>query len=326
MNLIDKVRSAELNSKKPSILVIGDLMLDHYIRGEASRLSPEAPVPIVNVKGELTTLGGAGNVVQNLVALGAEVTVAGIVGDDLMGEQLIRILEDEGVSASAVIKDGARPTTVKTRVLAGRHQLVRIDHEVTDPIAKSLADTLSEKIGEALNKADIIIFSDYNKGLFEAGLTQQLITLANSNDKKVIIDPKGLNYQKYKGAYLIKPNRKELAEAANSGQIKNAQELHHAAEVIFSQTDTTYLVVTLSEDGMAILTRQSSKMLPVKATEVFDVTGAGDTVIATITYFLALGFPVEEACELANHAAAIVIRHVGSATTTIEDIVNDMTE
>jgi len=320
-NLQERVRSIQT---QPSILVIGDLMIDHYIWGNASRLSPEAPVPIVNVKNESVTLGGAGNVVQNLVSLGANVTVAGVIGDDAKGGELINILQNEGVKTNTIIKDASRPTTVKTRVLAGRHQLVRIDHETTDAISKELEDELADKLAAIIDKADVIIFSDYNKGLFAPALTQRLIKIAAGHGKKVIIDPKGLNYEKYNGAYLIKPNRKELAEAAKTESIKNVEELQEAAKVIFSQTETEYLIVTLSEDGMAIVTEQSSKLLPVKATEVFDVTGAGDTVIATIAYFIASGFTVEEACELANHAAAIVIRHVGSATTTIGEIINDM--
>lgn len=281
-------------------------------------------MPIVNVKNESTTLGGAGNVVQNLVALGADVSVAGIIGDDATGRQLIQMLEGEGVKTDTIIKDAKRPTTIKTRVLAGRHQLVRVDREITDPLSAKLENELAEKLTAIIDKADIIVFSDYNKGLFAPALTQRLINMAAAHQKKVIVDPKGLNYEKYRGAYLIKPNRKELAEAAKTESIKNIDELREAAETVFAQTETAYLVVTLSEEGMAILTPKSSQLLPVKATEVFDVTGAGDTVIASITYFLALGFTVEEACELANHAAAIVIRHVGSATTTIDEIINDM--
>jgi rfaE bifunctional protein kinase chain/domain len=324
MNLTDKVLSLQSAQKQPSILVIGDLMIDHYIWGNATRLSPEAPVPIVNVKNESTTLGGAGNVVQNLVSFGANVIVAGVIGNDAMGNQLIEILEAEGVKTNIIIKDNSRPTTVKTRVLAERHQLVRIDKEVTNAISEVLADELTEKLTAIVDSADIIVFSDYNKGLFSPALTQQLIKIANDHQKKVIIDPKGLNYEKYNGAFLIKPNRKELAEAAKTESLKNIDELQEAAQTIFAQTKTAYLIVTLSEDGIAIITEQTSKLLPVKATEVFDVTGAGDTVIAAIAYFIATGFTVEEACELANHAAAIVVRQVGSATTTIDEIIKDM--
>jgi rfaE bifunctional protein kinase chain/domain len=324
--LADKVRSIQSAQKKPAILVIGDLMIDHYIWGDATRLSPEAPVPIVNVKNESTTLGGAANVAQNLVALGATVTLSGIVGNDSSGNDLAQILTNEGIATHTIIKDDSRPTTLKTRVLAGSHQLVRIDREVTDALSSDLENELISKLSACMDETDIIILSDYNKGLFSPGLTQRLIEIAKEKQKKVIIDPKGLNYAKYKGAYLVKPNRKELAEAAKVEKIKTIQDLQEAAKIIFAQTETEYLVVTLSEEGMVILSRDGYKALPVKATAVFDVTGAGDTVIATIAYFLASGLSIEDACELANHAAAIVIRHVGSATTTVDEILKDMAD
>jgi rfaE bifunctional protein kinase chain/domain len=324
MNLKDKVRSIQSAQKVPVILVIGDLMIDHYIWGNATRLSPEAPVPIVHVKNESTTLGGAGNVVQNLVSLGANVSIAGVIGDDADGANLIKILESEAVKTDNIVKDSTRPTTVKTRVLAGSHQLVRIDREVNDAITIDLEDELISKLSNNIEQADIILLSDYNKGLLSPTLTQRIIKLAAQHNKKVIIDPKGLNYEKYAGSFLIKPNRKELAEAAKVEKIDSITDVEDAAKSIFAQTNTEYLIVTLSEEGMAIVTPQSSKLLPVKATEVFDVTGAGDTVIATIAYFIASGLTVNEACELANHAAAIVIRHIGSATTTIDAILKDM--
>ena len=324
--LKDKVLSIRDSEATPTILVIGDLMVDHYIWGEATRLSPEAPVPVVNVKNESTTLGGAGNLTQNLVALGAKVVLAGIIGDDAAGIQLKDILHAENVVTDCIITDNNRPTTVKTRVLAGSHQLVRIDREVTDQVDIVIEDDLIEKVSKNIDAADIVIFSDYNKGLFSPVLTQRLMKVANEKQKKVIVDPKGMNYGKYKGAYLIKPNRKELAEAAKLEKIRNVDDLQEAAKVIFTQTQTDYLVVTLSEEGMVILSELAYKSLPVKATQVFDVTGAGDTVLAAIAYFMAVGFSVEEACEVSNHAAAIVIRQVGSASATIDEILNDMTE
>lgn len=323
--LLDKVRSIQQKQKPPAILVIGDLMIDHYIWGDATRLSPEAPVPIVNVKSESTTLGGAANVAQNLVALGANVTLGGLIGNDTFGERLIEILESEGIATDAIIKDTQRPTTVKTRVVAGSHQLVRVDREITDPVRSELEDELADKLDHYINEADIVLFSDYGKGLFSKDLTQRLISLAKQKEKKVIIDPKGLDYEKYKGAFIIKPNRKELAEAAKTERIKSVEDLQKAAKVIFKQTGVEYLVVTLSEEGMVILDEITYKLLPVKATAVFDVTGAGDTVLATMAYFIASGLSIEDACELANHAAAIVIRRVGSATTTIDEIINDIT-
>ena len=322
--MIDKIRAIQSLNTKPTILVIGDLMIDHYIIGGATRLSPEAPVPIVNVKKETYTLGGAGNVVQNLVSLGAKVTVAGVIGDDASASQVIDILTEEGVETHTIIKDSSRPTTVKTRVLAGSHQLVRVDREVTDAVSLAIEDELIGKLTAYIAQADMVVLSDYNKGLFSPSLTQKVIIEANKHGKKVVIDPKGLNYEKYKGAFIIKPNRKELAEAAKTENINSLESLQQAAKVIFGQTGTEYIVVTLSEEGMVILSELTHKLLPVKATEVFDVTGAGDTVLATMAYFIACGLSIEEACELANHAAAIVIRQVGSATTTVDEIIKDM--
>lgn len=325
MNLLkDKVQTIQTSAKTPSILVVGDLMVDHYIIGSASRLSPEAPVPIVNVKEETTTLGGAGNVVQNLVSLGAKVTVAGVIGDDSAAAELIAILTNEGVETDTIIKDNSRPTTVKTRILVGSHQLVRVDREVTDEVSEAIGSELIDKLNAHIDEVDMVLLSDYNKGLFSPLLTQAVIKAANAKGKKVIIDPKGLNYQKYEGAFIIKPNRKELSEAAKTEKINSIETLQSAAKVILQQTGAEYIVVTLSEEGMVILSENAHTLLPVKATEVFDVTGAGDTVLATMAYFMASGLTVEEACELANHAAAIVIRRVGSATTTVQEIIEDI--
>jgi rfaE bifunctional protein kinase chain/domain len=324
MTLTDKVRSIQKSGKQPSILVIGDIMIDHYIWGGATRLSPEAPVPIVNVKRETTTLGGAGNLTQNLVSLGAKVMLGGVKGDDAAGKQLIEILVNEGVKTDTIITDSNRPTTIKTRVLAGNQQIVRIDRELTDSLTVELENELLAKLTAHITEADIVVLSDYNKGLFSPAFTQNIIKAANDRQKKVIVDPKGLNYAKYKGAFLIKPNKKELAEAAKAEKISTIEHVQDAAKVIIEQTNVTYLVVTLSEEGMAIVSENDCKILPVKATEVFDVTGAGDTVLAAIAYFIASGLTVEESCDLANHAAAIVIRHIGSATTTIDQIIDDI--
>lgn len=323
--LLDKIRSVQNTPSQPNILVIGDIMIDHYIWGVATRLSPEAPVPVVNVSRESTTLGGAGNVAQNLISLGAKVTLAGVIGEDAAGSELIAILNKENVDTCALVKDTSRPTTVKTRVLAGNHQLIRVDREQTEPLAEALEDELVSKLQSCILNADIILFSDYNKGLFQPGLTQKLLSAAQEAGKKVIVDPKGLDYAKYKGAYLIKPNRKELAEAVKSSGIKSVEDVQQAADNIIALTGAAYMVVTLSEEGIVIVSKSGHQLLPVKATQVFDVTGAGDTVLATMAYFMAAGLSVEDACELANHAAAVVIRQVGSATATLDEIIDNIT-
>lgn len=324
--LIDKLRQVQSSNKNPSILVIGDLMIDHYISGEASRLSPEAPVPVVSVKNDTLMLGGAGNVVKNLTSLGANVCAAGITGNDDYGKQMLNLLKQENALTNAVITDSSRTTTIKTRVLVGSHQMLRIDREVTDCINAATADKLLIEIEAFINKADLVVLSDYNKGLFSPSLTQNIIAIANKLGKKIVVDPKGLCYSKYKGSYIIKPNRKELAQAANMEKILSVQDLKEAAQVILTQTESQYLVVTLSEDGMAILSNDNYQLLPVKASNVFDVTGAGDTALATMAYFIALGFDIDEACEIANNAAAIVIQQIGSAATNIDEIIDYMTK
>jgi rfaE bifunctional protein kinase chain/domain len=320
--LAEKLHYAHLNNPKPQILVIGDLMLDHYIFGTATRLSPEAPVPVVNVQKETKIVGGAANVASNLVDLGAKVALAGIIGTDTFGAEIIEILQEKQIETELVLKDASRTTTVKTRVIAGNHQIVRIDMEDVHDITVELEDRFLTSLNGAIQKSDIIILSDYNKGLLTHALSLRIIASCNAHGKKIIVDPKGLDYSKYAGAYLIKPNRKELAEAAKTDKVRNQEELERAATVIFECTSAAYLIVTLSEGGIAFITPDTSKILPVVATEVYDVTGAGDTVIATLAYCLSLGFPIEDACHYSNYAASIVIKQIGSATTTIEEIIS----
>lgn len=322
--LIDKVRALQNTSTPPKILIVGDLMIDQYIWGDASRLSPEAPVPIVNVGKESSTLGGAGNVAQNLLSYQAKVVVAGVIGEDAAGKELLKMLADERADTQGILIDPQRITTLKTRIIVGSHQIVRVDREVSQTISSVCEENLLNKIIPILAKVDVVLLSDYNKGVLSPLLCARIIQECKKLDKKVIVDPKGLDFEKYKGAFIIKPNKKEIAQAVKIEKIGTIEDLQKAASTLFELTEVDYLVVTLSEEGMAILTKNSYDLLEVKATEVFDVTGAGDTVLATLAYFIALGFTVEEACELANHAAAIVIRRVGSASTSVKEIIEDM--
>ncbi len=319
--LAEKLNNAHRTQPKPNILVIGDLMLDHYIFGSATRLSPEAPVPIVNVKKENKIVGGAANVASNLIDLGAIVYLAGITGNDSFGEEIKSILQTKNIDTHLILKDESRTTTVKTRVIAGNHQIVRIDQEDTHDISSTLEDLFFEALFPCIASSDIVILSDYNKGLLTKNLSLRIIESCNQLQKKIIVDPKGLDYTKYEGSFIIKPNRKELAEAAKTEKIATEADLIKAAGVIFSHTKATWLIVTLSEGGIAIINPDSCKIIPVVATEVYDVTGAGDTVIATLSYCIALGFSIEDASIISNYAASIVIKHIGSATTTIEEII-----
>jgi rfaE bifunctional protein kinase chain/domain len=319
--LTEKLYNAYHNNAAPDILVIGDLMLDHYLFGSASRLSPEAPVPIVRTNKESKIIGGAANVASNLIDLGAKVYLGGVVGNDTFADDVKDLLVAKGIDSQLIIKDESRVTTVKTRVIVGNHHIVRIDREDVHSISSELEASFFTYLVPFIQKADIVILSDYNKGLLTPSLSLKIINYCNSIGKKTLIDPKGLDYSKYEGAYLIKPNRKELTEAAKAERINTNEDLVKAAHIILDATKATYLIVTLSEAGIAIITKDDCKILPVAATEVYDVTGAGDTVIATLAYCLALGFDIQEAATVANHAASIVIKHIGSATTNIEEII-----
>ncbi|WP_316804511.1 D-glycero-beta-D-manno-heptose-7-phosphate kinase [Pedobacter nototheniae] len=322
--LSEKLYNAYKTKSKPNVLVIGDLMLDHYIFGSANRLSPEAPVPVININKETKIVGGAANVASNLKALGANVYLAGVTGNDVYGAEIKSILDSNQIDTSLIMMDDNRLTTIKTRVIAGNHHIVRIDKEDIHDISTQLQNAFVNAVEVCIQKADIVILSDYNKGLLSHNLSLKIIELCKQNNKKVVVDPKGLDYSKYHGAYIIKPNRKELAEASKTERIVSNEALVKAADVIFKITQAEYLVVTLSEAGIAIINEKEHKVIPVVATEVYDVTGAGDTVIATLAYCLALGFDIEEAATIANYAAAIVIKHIGSATTTIEEVIQSL--
>lgn len=308
--------------KRPSILVIGDIMADRYVWGSTTRISPEAPVPVVSVRDETISLGGAANVAQNLCKLDAHVSLCGIVGSDAYGPDIQKLLKKEKIENDLVIKDNSRITTVKTRVMAGNHQLLRIDREITKNIDTGIEDVLISKISKKIDTTDIIMLSDYNKGLLTENFTHRLITICNSKNKKVIVDPKGLHYEKYKGAWLIKPNKRELAEATANEKIETPDSLIKAGRKLITKTKSQYLVVTLSEEGLALISKKTDQHFPVKAREVFDVTGAGDTVFACLGYFVAVGLDLTTACELANYAAAIAVSKVGSVAVTTQDIIN----
>lgn len=312
--------------KQPHILVIGDIMADRYIWGSASRISPEAPVPVVNVKNETITLGGAANVAQNLHKLNARVSICGVTGSDTVARTVIEQLKKEKIDATSVIADPSRPTTLKTRIMAGTHQLLRVDRETTTDINTDIETRLLDKLETKLKHTDLVLLSDYNKGLLTHNFTQKLLRLCQEADKKVMVDPKGLHYEKYAGAWLIKPNKRELAEATVTEKIDNNEQLVKAARKLISKTKSQYLVVTRSEEGLSLVSRKLHQDFPVKAREVFDVTGAGDTVFACLGYFVACGMELTTACELANYAAAVAVSKVGSVAVTLNEIVSLINE
>lgn len=301
------------------ILVIGDLMIDHYIYGTCDRISPEAPIPVVEVKSEMHTLGGAGNVLKNLKALGCTTTIVSVTGDDENADLVADILAKDQIAIDGLIKDAGRCTTIKSRVLAVRHQLIRLDREVLTPVSPDIEQAIIEKFSSLVQNFDIVLISDYNKGLLTNSLLNNIIKLCKAEDKKTLIDPKGLDFSKYKSASLIKPNKKE-AGLATGITIKDEESLRKACEKLEEITECENIVVTLSEDGTALYSNGELTIIPTKAIDVIDVTGAGDTVLASLGVALASGKSLYDACVFANQAAAIVVSKVGSATATLDEI------
>jgi D-beta-D-heptose 7-phosphate kinase/D-beta-D-heptose 1-phosphate adenosyltransferase len=307
-----------LKKVSPKILVVGDLMIDHYLWGSCERISPEAPVQVVDIKKETTVLGGAGNVVNNLVTLGAKVDVASVIGEDETAKELLQMLEEIGVQSSYIVTQEGRKTSKKSRVIASNQQIIRYDKESKEDVAISSAVHLIRLIEKNLHTYDAVILSDYGKGVLTHRFTQDLIEMAQKAGVKVFVDPKGEDYTKYKGAYTLTPNKKE-ASLATKIAIENENTLEEALQYLKTKCDLDVALITLSEDGIAILQERMSRF-PTVAKEVYDVTGAGDTVIASLAFAISSGKTIEEACEFANLAAGVVVGKIGSATVTMDEI------
>lgn len=298
------------------ILVIGDLMLDEYIWGDVNRISPEAPVQVVAVEREAFTLGGSGNVVNNLRALGASVSVAGVVGDGEDGRTMLDRFAALGVDALGVIRETGRRTTRKTRVIAANQHVVRIDRETVKPVAVETHGQLEARIRDILPMADIVLVSDYDKGLLTPLFLSWILEMARKHGKRVLCDPKGRDFSKYRGADLITPNRKE-ASLASGIDIRDEDSLQRAADAIMETADLPHLLITQGKAGMTLFGRDRPPLrIPVEARHVFDVSGAGDTVLSILGLSLSAGAPLEDAARLANAAAGIVVGKVGAATVS----------
>ena len=309
----------ELKNKTPKILVAGDLMIDHYLWGKCERISPEAPVQVVNVGNETKLLGGAGNVVHNLIALGAEVDVISVIGGCEISNELKALLKDINVRPDYLIEQKDRITSKKSRIIASQQQVVRYDRESVDPISKNSQDSLLSIYKKILNHYDVVLLSDYGKGVLTSELTQMLIKIAKKNNIKVLVDPKGLNYSKYAGAYLLTPNKKEASEATQIN-INSNESLLQAITELKKLCHLNVSLITLSEQGVAIFDN-SLRVHPTVAREVFDVTGAGDTVLASLGFALSCGYEIDQAVEFANLAAGVVVSKIGSATATLDEII-----
>lgn len=303
---------------KPKVLVIGDLMIDSYLVGTCNRVALDAPVPVMDVKEEKDVLGGAGNVIRNLASLGAKVSVMSVVGSD-DNAKLLKHMLDELETKSFLLEQKGRKTSKKTRIMSNNQQIFRFDHESRNNISFDSVKKLYSKLQEKINAYDIILLSDYAKGVLTNELIEKVITYANKNDVKVLVDPKGANFTKYSGAYLLTPNKKE-AELASSMKIENDDTLKEVLENQKLEADLAVSLITLSENGIAVLIDDEVIIKPTVAREVYDVTGAGDTVLASLGFATALGYDIFTAIEFANLAAGVVVGKIGSATATIDEI------
>lgn len=309
------------NLKDVPVLVAGDVMLDRYVYGDASRISPEAPIPVLAIDHETSMLGGAGNVVRNLVAIGAHVEFVTAVGDDQAGREVRHLLEQEkGVSPRLAVEPG-RKTSIKTRFCAGSQQLLRADHETVGPLAKGGQGDVLEAVSRGLAEAKILILSDYGKGVLSPDLLPALIQRARAAGCKVVADPKGIDYSRYRGTTLLTPNRRELAEATKM-PVNSDEAVVAAARHLMATCGVDNVLVTRSQDGMTLVEGSGGvHHLKAEAREVFDVSGAGDTVIATLSAALGAGITLVEAAKLANAAAGIVVGKVGTAVVHPDELV-----
>jgi rfaE bifunctional protein kinase chain/domain len=311
---------------KVKVLIVGDVMLDRYWWGSVSRISPEAPVPVVRLERESIAAGGAANVAANVVGLGAETFLVGIVGDDSEAKDLAEILENSNISPDYLISLSNRQTSVKTRIIAHSQQVVRLDQENTSAISEIEAENIFEKIEKVFNKSDIVIISDYAKGFLVENLLSRLITKCNVERKKILVDPKGKDYTKYKGATLLTPNQKEATDACGLEESeKNAVE--RAGKILLENISTESVLITQGEKGMTLFQNDDEiHRFDALARKVYDVTGAGDTVIAALAVAIGAGLNFFEAARLANIAAGLVVEQIGTTAISREMLENALTE
>jgi rfaE bifunctional protein kinase chain/domain len=302
------------------ILVVGDLILDEFIWGNVSRISPEAPVPVVWVDSENFMPGGASNVAANMRSLGGEIYLAGVVGNDSRGEALQSLLRKRGVHCEGIMADPARPTTQKTRVIADRQQVVRIDREMVKPISDAVLDDIRRYIHDTLPRVDALIIEDYGKGVIVPSLVEEAVKIGKKHKKVITVDPKETHFSYYKGVTTLTPNHHEAA-AAVGFKIKNEATLEKAGRIMLKKLRSDSFIITRGENGMAIFEPgKPTVKIPTLAREVFDVSGAGDTVISALTLALAVGADILEAAYLSNIAAGIVVGKVGVAVIDREEL------
>ncbi len=311
------------------ILVIGDVMLDAYVMGKVNRISPEAPVPIVSLENEDARIGGAGNVALNLLALGANPIICGVIGEDTSGDKLLNLFEKNGISTDGLVKSMARKTTVKTRVISNKQQLLRIDSESTFPLLESEEIKLNNTIQDIINQGvDGIIFEDYNKGVLTDSVIQNTIKIAKEKDIPTAVDPKKENFLSYKGVSLFKPNLKELKEGLNLNFDFNSNKelFEKGIEVLEEKLQNEISFITLSEYGVFIKNQTEKYYVPAHMRSISDVSGAGDTVIAVATLCLISGASTKQIAEISNLAGGLVCEKSGVVSISKNDLLKEVSE
>ncbi len=323
MTQLTTARASELAARIEGrrVVVLGDVMLDEFMWGDVTRISPEAPVPVVEIRRESVRLGGAANVLANLVALGVRADVVGVVGDDGAGERLRAELSDKGAArvGETLIADASRPTTTKTRIIAHNQLVVRADRERRTPVEAQTEERIIAVLRRLLDEADALVVSDYDKGAVTPRVLREVLPLARKRGMPVLIDPKIRNFDSYKPATLVTPNHHEALRLTNS-EDDTDEGMMRAAHAIRARLGCDSVLITRGEQGMMLLEDGAPVYVSTAAREVYDVTGAGDTVIATLAAALAAGATLSEAAMLANHAAGIVVGKLGTATANTQEL------
>ncbi|MCK4912724.1 MAG: D-glycero-beta-D-manno-heptose-7-phosphate kinase [Candidatus Omnitrophica bacterium] len=305
--------------KNKRILVVGDLILDHHIVGSVDRVSPEAPVPVVWANQENFVPGGAANVGLNLSAMGAKVSLCGVVGRDHFGKTLLSHIGQYGICTKLIVKDSKRPTTLKTRIMAHHQQIVRVDWESLEFLSESTNKSVFNKIKKNLDNFDALIVEDYGKGVINPSLLEELIDLCRKKNMIITVDPKEEHFDYYENVTVLTPNLKE-AQAAAGTKIRSKSQIPFLGKIIMKRLNPKALLITLGEDGMMLFFGESCHHIPTAALEIFDVSGAGDTVISVFTLALTAGATYKEAAIIANFAAGVVVGKLGAATLTKKEL------
>ncbi len=320
----ERVRGIFSRFGSARIVVLGDVMLDAYLRGFVDCISPEAPVPVVKVTGDSVMLGGAANVASNIAALGADPFLVGVVGDDAAGKELREAMERNGLSADGIVVDGSRPTTRKTRVVASKQQVVRVDREAVHDVDEKTAGQLLKIVEKALESADALLLQDYNKGVLSPAVIKAVTDAARRMRKVVTVDPKFQNFFEYKEVTLFKPNIRELKHALGSVQ-PDSRNIDRMMTDLKARNGSRHILLTCGEDGMVLLDEKGDfTRVPAICREVYDVSGAGDTVISAVTLGLACGGEAWESSIISNYAASVEVQRSGVSTVTRDEIFTAM--